>query len=151
MSHDSPTSMRFGSIFKCGFVHKLFMYMQTLPTHLITTQPWIPGAERASSMTLVNNTTLYTFDCRALAFNPFSPSTRMHFPPAITVSNPNPSTSSITPSSKLPGCNHTCLIPLSFASFRLLLVTWGGVRKLSDVVDGDSKAEMLFTTGRDSI
>src|SRR5271155_5867110 len=102
-------------------------------------------------MAFVDNTTRYTFDCRALAFNPFSPSTRIHLPPAITVSNPNPSTSSITPSSKLPGCNQTCFIPLSFASFKLLLVTCGGVRKLKEVVDGDANTEILFTTGRDSI
>lgn len=93
----------------------------------------------------------YALDSRLLAFNPFSPSFRMHLPFAMTVSNPIDSASARMSLSKLPGCNHTRCTPFFDASWRDFNVIWGGVRKLKDVDEGDSRSDMLFVTERDSI
>ena len=94
---------------------------------------------------------VYTFDSRLVALNPFSPSFKIHRPFAITVSNPRDSASASTSLSKLPGCNQTRWTPLVDASFSDLSVTGGGVRKLREVDDGASRSEILFVTGIDSM
>ena len=99
----------------------------------------------------VSSARSYTFDSLLLAFNPFSPSTKIHRPWAMTVSNPNDSASARTPSSKLPGCNQTLCIPFWAASWRDFKVTCGGVRKLKEVEDGHWRSEMVFLTGNDSM
>jgi len=86
-----------------------------------------------------------------LAFKPFSPSTKIHLPPAIIVSKPIPSTSSITVPSKLPGCNHILFTPTLLASFKALNVIAGGVKKLRLVASGVFRSATLLTTERDSI
>lgn len=69
----------------------------------------------------------------------------------MTVSNPIDSTSDKTSLSKLPGCNHTRCTPFFEASCSDLSVIFGGVRKLKDVDEGDSRSDTLFVTGRDSM